>query len=233
MIVKSLKKLSAVRPLWFLVGFLAGAALAATAESRSGLEMGRHDATLAVTSTAKPQVSSGNCLGSNCPIDAFATLSWLDRPPVSLASLNSVPSGKGTLTIANTSRFNGSPSDPVILQNRADKSGQVPSTLAFAITNANRPPQLHLTTATVVRGIGSPYLQSTGAGFGSMVRQLFCSSPAREDCISENLFNSNPTIKSAPTAKVILAPEPTAAFLVGTALLALGLIRRRQKTDRT
>lgn len=231
--MKSLKKISMVRSLWFLIGLLAGAALTATAESRIGPETGRHNATLTLISTPKPQLSTGNCLGSNCPVDAFVTLSQLDSPPILLESRNSVPSAAGTLTISSISTFNSSPTGPITLSNGTDKIARVPSNLAFTFTNANRPPQPYFTTATVTRSVGSPYLQGTSAGFASTVRQLFCSSPAREDCISENLFNSNPTIKSAPTAKVILAPEPTAAFLVGTALLALGLIRRRQKTDRT
>lgn len=109
----------------------------------------------------------------------------------------------------------------------------ISSNFAFTLADGKSQSQLHLTTATTTGGIASPYLGGTGSGFGSMVRQLFCSSPIREGCISENLFNSNPSVKSAPTGKVTLAPEPTAAFLLGTGLLALGLIRRRQKTDRT
>jgi len=224
-------KLSMVRSLWFVIGFLAGAALTATAESRIGPE-GGHDATFALTTTTTAHISSRDCLGSSCQTNGFVTLSRLDGPSAFFGVRTSAPSSAGTLNISNISS-NGSLTAPITLQDRIDRTDRVPSNFVLAFANANQEPQPRLTAATATGSIGSPYLQGSGGGVGSMIRQLFCSSPAREDCISENLFNSNPTIKSAPTAKVVLAPEPTAAFLLGTALLAVGLIRRRQKTGRT
>ena len=230
--MKSLKKLSVVR-LWFAIGFLAGAALADTADSRIGPGSSAHDATFALTTTTAPQISSRNCMGSNCSANSSVMLSRLDGSPVAPRILNLAPSGGGTLTVSNIDRFAGSPTGHISLQNGVDRNALTPSPLAFTFTNANPQPLLHFTTATMTRSFGSPYLQGSGGGFGSMVRQLFCSSSTHEGCISENLFNSNPTIKSAPTGRVTLAPEPTAAFLLGTGLLALGLIRRRQQTGRT
>jgi hypothetical protein len=230
--VKSLKKISVVR-LWGAIGFLAGAALAATADSRIGPGSSGHNATFALTTTTTQQISSRNCIGSNCSANSFVMLSRLDGSPVSPGIPNLAPSGDGTLTVSSIGRLAGAPTGPLSLQNEVYRTTGTPSNLAFAFTNTKSQPLLHLTTATMTRGVGSPYLQASGGGFGSMVRQLFCSSSTNEGCISENLFNSNPTIKSAPTGRVTLAPEPTAAFLLGTGLLALGLIRRRQKTGRT
>lgn len=226
-IVKSQKK---IRSFWFVVGFLAGAALAATADNRIDFESARHDTTLALATATTGQSSSRNCLGSNCSANMFTTLSRADVPP-GLPGL--APSGAAILSAPNINRFNGSLTGSISLKSVDDKSAGSPSNFAVILTNSNPQPQLHFTTATMTRGSGSPYLQGSGSGIGSFMRQLFCSSPTREDCISENLFNTNPTIKSTPTGKVTLAPEPTAAFLVGTGLLALGLIRRRQKTNRT
>ena len=231
--MKSLTKLSMVRSLWLVIGFLAGVALTATADSRLGPESGGHDVTLARTTTTTAQISPGNCLASSCLTNAFVTLSRLDGSPVSSGIRTLAPSGGGAPNPSNIGRFKGSLTGPITLQDGVDRVDRIPSNFVLALANVSPQPQLHLTAATTTRGIGSPYLQGSGGGVGSMIRQLFCSSPVREDCVSDNLFNSNPTIKSAPTAKVILAPEPTAAFLLGTALLALGLIRRRQKTGRT
>jgi hypothetical protein len=227
--VKSLKKFSMVRSLWLVVGLLAGAALAAAAESRIDLESGSHNSTLALTGATTAQISSGNCLGSNCPTNAVVTLSRADGWPISSGFRNLAPRGGGTLSVSNISRFNRSLIGPVTLQNGVDSTARIPSTFALNFADANLRPQFHLTTATMSGGIGSPYPQGSGGGLGSIVNQLFCSSPTRVGCISETLFNSNPTIKSAPTGRVTLAPEPTAAFLLGTGLLALGLIRRRSK----
>ena len=229
--MKSLKNISTVGSLWFVVGFLAGAALATTTESQTGLETGAHGATLALTAT-KTQISSRNCLGSDCPTNAFVTLSRLDGSPV-FSGIHNVGASGGTLTLSKINTLDVSPTGSTSLEHGVDRAAKIPPSLAFSVETVNRRPELHLTAATITGRLDSPYLQSSGTGIGSMVRGLFCSSPAREDCISESLFNSNPTIKSGPTGKVTLAPEPTAAFLLGTGLLALGLIRRRQKTDRT
>jgi hypothetical protein len=228
--VKSLKKLLIPMSLWLVVGFLAGAAFAAAAESQNGLQSGGHEATLApTTTTTTATISAGNCLGSNCSTNAFVTLSRLDGSPVSPGNRTLAPGNGGALTVSNISRLNGSSGG--LIPNQADRTTGNLSKLTLA--NANLQPQLHLRTATMTGRVASPYLQGSGGGIGSVIRQLFCSSPARQGCISEILFNSDPTIKSAPTGKITLAPEPTAAFLLGTGLLAIGLIRRRQKTGRS
>jgi len=229
--VKSLKNILIPMFLWLVVGFLAGASLPATAESPSGLESGGHVATLALTTTTTSHISE-NCLGSNCSTNASVTLSRLDGSPVSTGNRNLASTAGGTLTLSNISRLDGSPADSIAVQNGVDRTAKISSNLPPSFAIANQQPQLHLTAATMTSGIGSPYVRGSSGGVGSMIRQLFCSPPAHEDCISENLFNTDPTIKSAPSGRVTLAPEPTAAFLLGTGLLAVGLIRRRQKTDR-
>ena len=231
--MKSLKKISKIMSSWFVVGLLAGAAVAATAESRVDLESGRHDATVALTTATTPQISSGNCLGSNCSTNAVATLSRADGSPVSPWIRNLAPSGGATLSVSDISKFNGSPTGPITLQNGVARTARIPSDFALTFASGNPQLQLHLTTATMTSSIGSSYPQGSGGGLGSIMNRLFCSAPTRGDCISESLFHSNPTIKSAPTDKVTLAPEPTAAFLLGTGLLILGLLRRRQKSGRT
>ncbi len=227
--MKSLKKVSMIKSLLFSVGFLGGAALTATGESRIDLEIGRHDATHAPTSA---QVSSRNCLGSNCSANAFVALSSADVPP-RLLGWGPIRSAAGTLTVSDISRVNNAPSGLSALQNGADRTAKNLSNFVLTLEDGESRSELHPTTASTTSRISSPYLQGSSDGIGSMVRRLFCSPPAREDCISENLFNSNPTIRSTSTGKVTLAPEPTAAFLLGTGLLAIGLIRRRQKTGRT
>jgi hypothetical protein len=93
--------------------------------------------------------------------------------------------------------------------------------LALTLADGSSHPQFN---------IGPGDLRGGGADLSYMLNQLLCSSSTSGRCALQTISSTADGMHwdHWRHAKLTVAPEPTAAFLLGTGLLGIALLRRRK-----
>lgn len=207
------KKNSIVRSLSLLAGLLAGAALALSAQTRIGLGGGSHGVSFAAGATSA-KTSVGTCNGPTCSTGGIGAIATSQGSSFGMWNPSGASAGAFTFQsgIGTTSSISGS----------------------FALTLADQTshPQFNVAAADGSEtDHTSPLLsQDNGSNLGYMLNQLLCSSSTSGSCALQNMSGNVNSMgwDHGKHKKLTVAPEPAAAFLLGTGLLGIALLRRRK-----
>jgi hypothetical protein len=218
-------------PVSVLIIVLAGAALA-SAQSQIVLAGWSPGVTLDTTTPTSAQVSFGTCNGSTCSISGTGAVVNSTGSAVSSGSWNLAVNG-GPMTVSNTGAFERSPVGTFTFKGETGMTGTLTGTFTLAMADRGSQPQFSITT-TKVTGTGSLATMfpqgSSSTDLNYRLSQLLCSSSGIDGCKFQNRFNNGRTSPWPARSRMTPAPEPTAAFLLGSGLLGLSvLLRRRHK----
>jgi hypothetical protein len=217
--VKTMKTSVFLRLLLLIAGLLAGASLA-SAQSQIILGGGSQGVTFDATSATSAQVTFGNCNGSNCSLSGLGVVTNARGWAVSLGSWSLVLNSGNPLSVSNTGAFNGSPTGTFTFKGGLGMTGTIGGTFTITSVGGSANPQFNLTVTnlTGTGSLASLFPQGSSADLNYMLSQLLCSSSVNGGCTFQNLFNHDGVTAWAggTYGRLTPAPEPTAAFLLGT-----------------
>jgi hypothetical protein len=111
-------------------------------------------------------------------------------------------------------------------------TSSISGNFALTLTDQSSHPQFSVAAADVsgTDHMSSLLSQDNGGNPGYMLNQLLCSSSSSGSCALQNMSGNANSMgwDHGKNKKLTVAPEPAAAFLLGTGLLGIALLRRRK-----
>jgi hypothetical protein len=123
----------------------------------------------------------------------------------------------------------GSSAGAFSFQSGIGTTSSISGTFGLTLADQSSHPQFNVAAADVAGT--SPLLSRDNRGdLGYMLNQLLCSSSTSGSCALQNMSGNANSLgwDHGKNKKLTVAPEPAAAFLLGTGLLGIALLRRRK-----